>query len=316
MMIERVQLHPATGAAIDLAGTVTVGRSPERDLTIEDTGVSRNHATFTIDETAVRLTDNGSANGTRVNGERIDGAVELQHGDSICFDTHCYRLVINGQSLTADPEPEPEDAGDVTQIRIPEPTPTPEAESRPDLSGVPGAWTDTGTSEGTQFMAGVGSSPAQEISRERRSNLAHLVVYSASALGGDDVLELEIGDGAEPDTWEIGRHEDCEICLDELSLSNRHAQLVHESGQWRVVNLVSTNGIFVNGEKRLSAYLSPGDVLELGAVKLVFHPPQGQPASRPANAGSAASSKGKGARVIGLLILLAAAAVAGYILLG
>ena len=274
-MVTQVQLVAEDGVAVDVVGTVTVGRSPERDITIESTGVSRNHATLAVTDEGATVTDNGSANGTTVNGTAIKETVALQHGDQICFDTHCYHVVFDGQPLSSSDNAEsvPDDA---TQIRIPEPVPqAPPTPLTPDLSQVPGAWTDSGTSEGTQFMSGSSDVSPQDIPRTRRSDIAHLVVFSQRLTTGDDVIELELGDGTAPDTWEIGRHDDCEICLDEPSLSNRHAQLVHDAGQWRVVNLVSTNGIFINGERRLSAYLGAGDLLELGDVRMVFHPQPG-----------------------------------------
>lgn len=303
-MVTQVQLLAEDGVAVDVVGTVTVGRSPERDLTIESTGVSRNHATLAVTYEGLTVTDNGSANGTTVNGVAIQETTALRHGDQICFDTYSFRVIFDSQPLpSGEPVPEtvPEDA---TQIRIPEPAP--QAPVTPDLSQVPGAWTDTGTSEGTQFMSGSSDVSPQDIPRTRRSDIAHLVVFSQRLTSGDDVIELELGDGAAPDTWEIGRHEDCEICLDEPSLSNRHAQLVHESGQWRVVNLVSTNGIFINGERRLSAYLGAGDLLELGDVRMVFHP---QPGAAEKKA-SPAAPKSEGNKTV----LLASVIVVGVIL--
>ncbi len=305
-MVMQVQLLPEDGAAIDVLGTMTVGRSPERDLTIESTGVSRNHATLVVDDAGLTVTDNGSANGTTVNGALTQSAVVLQHGDQVCFDTHCYRVVFDGQPLVnteAAAESAPDDA---TQIRIPEPQP--EAPVTPDLSQVPGAWTDTGTSEGTQFMSGSSDVVPQDIPRTRRSDIAHLVVFSQRLTSGDDVIELELGDGASPDTWEIGRYEDCEICLDEPSLSNRHAQLVHEGGQWRVVNLVSTNGIYINGERRLSAYLGAGDLLELGDVRLVFHPQPG--AATKAASSTTSQSKSNNTALLAVVAVLAVVAAA------
>jgi predicted component of type VI protein secretion system len=68
-------------------------------------------------------------------------------------------------------------------------------------------------------------------------------------------------------------------------VSARHAQLIHDGGRWRLVNLVSANGIFVNGEKRLTAYLSDGDELRFGMATLKFHTARGAAGNaRPASA--------------------------------
>ena len=58
---------------------VVVGRGSAAGLRIDDPGVSRRHAEFTIQETAngpvVSVTDLGSTNGTAVNGQRVQHAV-------------------------------------------------------------------------------------------------------------------------------------------------------------------------------------------------------------------------------------------------
>ncbi|MBY6203780.1 FHA domain-containing protein [Halomonas denitrificans] len=76
--------------------------------------------------------------------------------------------------------------------------------------------------------------------------------------------------GRDRTKWEIGRSERAEIVIDADSVSGRHCQLVHDKGRWKVVNMMSANGTFVNDRKVLSAYLQPGDVIRMGSVELVF----------------------------------------------
>jgi pSer/pThr/pTyr-binding forkhead associated (FHA) protein len=77
---------------IDLKpGVSTVGRTSDRDIVIDDHRISRLHATFHVDEYVVLLTDEGSANGTFVNDERIKWR-ELKEGDTIRFGAVLYRL--------------------------------------------------------------------------------------------------------------------------------------------------------------------------------------------------------------------------------
>ncbi|MDZ7687086.1 MAG: FHA domain-containing protein [Gammaproteobacteria bacterium] len=70
--------------------------------------------------------------------------------------------------------------------------------------------------------------------------------------------------------WEIGRGADADINIEDESVSGRHAQLIHERGRWKIVNMMSVNGTFVNGRKVLSAYLNARDVVRAGGVELVF----------------------------------------------
>lgn len=81
------------------------------------------------------------------------------------------------------------------------------------------------------------------------------------------------------DKWEIGRGEGADISIDDESVSGRHAQLIHERGRWKIVNMMSVNGTFVNGRKVLSAYLNARDVIRAGGVELVFDARIEKPAS-------------------------------------
>ncbi len=62
---------------------MTIGRSRESDIFLEDLAVSRLHATIYRDEMGgYSLRDENSANGTSVNGQRVS-EVPLQEGDEI-----------------------------------------------------------------------------------------------------------------------------------------------------------------------------------------------------------------------------------------
>ncbi len=64
-------------------GQVALGRSLEADVRLEDEGVSRFHASMQRrDDGTVVLNDNGSTNGTYVNGTRVS-EMELSDGDRI-----------------------------------------------------------------------------------------------------------------------------------------------------------------------------------------------------------------------------------------
>jgi two-component system, cell cycle response regulator len=63
--------------------TVTLGRSPQADLRLEDDGISRHHARIRSETGRSWVEDLASRNGTFVNGERIEGDVELKDGDKI-----------------------------------------------------------------------------------------------------------------------------------------------------------------------------------------------------------------------------------------
>lgn len=77
-------------AALEVDGRVialdkpvtTIGRLPDRDVSLDDAGVSRRHAEVRRHGATYRLIDSGSANGTAVNSERVADHV-LSPGDVI-----------------------------------------------------------------------------------------------------------------------------------------------------------------------------------------------------------------------------------------
>ncbi len=66
----------------------------------------------------------------------------------------------------------------------------------------------------------------------------------------------------------VGRAPECQLRLEEASLSRKHARLVPTDGGVIVEDLGSTNGSFVNGERVQRAVAKPGD--EIGFDTLRF----------------------------------------------
>lgn len=68
----------------------------------------------------------------------------------------------------------------------------------------------------------------------------------------------------------LGRLAECDLRLDDPSVSRRHARLEPSGRRWVIEDLDSTNGVRVNGERVHRAELQHGDRLELGTVELEF----------------------------------------------
>lgn len=73
----------------------------------------------------------------------------------------------------------------------------------------------------------------------------------------------------------IGRLKACDICLPDANASREHAALEREGMGWAAVDLGSTNGTLVNGEKIDRVRLLDGDVITVGITELVYHEPRG-----------------------------------------
>ncbi len=74
------------------ADGVTIGRSRQCDVTLDDPNISRSHAEVRPRGGSWVLTDLGSTNGSRLNGRRIDGSEVLKPGDEIELGTSRIRF--------------------------------------------------------------------------------------------------------------------------------------------------------------------------------------------------------------------------------
>jgi hypothetical protein len=68
----------------------------------------------------------------------------------------------------------------------------------------------------------------------------------------------------------IGRSRECDVTVDDPNVSRRHAEVRQENGAWWIVDLGSTNGIEVNGERVERARLEPDDAIVVGTTELRF----------------------------------------------
>ena len=68
----------------------------------------------------------------------------------------------------------------------------------------------------------------------------------------------------------IGRRPECEVFLDDVTVSRDHALLIHRGGEWYLDDCGSLNGTYVNRERIDSRRLEDGDELQVGKYKLTF----------------------------------------------
>ncbi len=64
----------------------TIGRSPDANITLDDSGVSRIHCSILLGSSIAKIVDRGSTNGIIVDGARVN-EMELQHGAIITLGT-------------------------------------------------------------------------------------------------------------------------------------------------------------------------------------------------------------------------------------
>jgi pSer/pThr/pTyr-binding forkhead associated (FHA) protein len=83
-------------------------------------------------------------------------------------------------------------------------------------------------------------------------------------VGGSRVVLLKLP------VIKIGRKKDNDIVINNEFVSRYHAQIQSIDGEYFIMDLKSTVGTSVNGERVQQICLKPGDVISLGGVPLIF----------------------------------------------
>jgi FhaA, N-terminal domain/FHA domain len=68
----------------------------------------------------------------------------------------------------------------------------------------------------------------------------------------------------------LGRSRECDIQVEDPNVSRRHAELRQEGSSYWIVDLDSTNGVEVNGQRVKRAKLSSGDSFTVGSTEITF----------------------------------------------
>ena len=84
--------EPPNGSTIALGPINSIGRNVNNTIFVEDDFVSANHAMLTFRGRSWFVEDQGSTNGTHVNGHRIDRPVALSFGDELTIGRVRMRL--------------------------------------------------------------------------------------------------------------------------------------------------------------------------------------------------------------------------------
>jgi len=90
-----------------------------------------------------------------------------------------------------------------------------------------------------------------------------LVVRSGGGRAGESFEA--IGDRAL-----IGRSPECDVFLDDVTVSRRHAELLREANVFTIRDLGSLNGTFVNRQRIESSVLEDDDEVQVGKYRMTF----------------------------------------------
>ena len=254
------------------AGPLVFGREAGSDVVVTGTDVSRRHA-------EIRRTPDGgyviadlSANGTSVNGARIDGERALARADVIRIGTDEFRFYASASpdagAVAAGRAADEEPAADAARAgRQPWEAPDPPA---PAL-GAAQRLSDT--------MNGIPATPTSVPAMPARvpPPIASILLRSGPQKGERLTVRTPVAN--------IGRADYNDLVVPDASVSTMHAKLVRREGLWMIADLGSTNGSWVDEERVEDELpLTPGATIRLGEVTMMFEPLDAAEPADPAGA--------------------------------
>lgn len=72
------------------------------------------------------------------------------------------------------------------------------------------------------------------------------------------------------DTITVGRNPNCDVFLNDMTVSRKHAVLTKSGISYEIEDQNSFNGVWVNGKAIDKIKLQPGDQVQIGSFRLVF----------------------------------------------
>ena len=233
------------GREYAIAGASLVfGRDATCDVVVSGKDVSRRHAEIVQTPKGYLVVDS-STNGTFVNEVRIEGQRLLARADVIRIGDENFRFYADA-AAQANPNPGPA-ASMPPAVPPTNPSPPPAAPT----PAVP--------------PAGAGERLKQTMHGAPGPVLANFLVRSGALKGQRLVVKTPVAN--------IGRADYNDLMIPDESVSTSHAKLQRREGVWVLVDLDSTNGTFVDGERvKGETPLSPGVTVRFGDISLVFEP--------------------------------------------
>src|SRR2546422_435139 len=223
--------------------SLVFGREAGCDVVVSGKDVSRRHAEIVQTPKGYLLVDS-STNGTFVNEERVEGQRILARADVIRLGDEQFRFYADVAPATAPSPPPPGPAASPPQAAPP--APSPGDRLRHTVHGL---------------EAFVPASPRSAAG----GSLASFLVRSGGLVGQRLSVKTPVVN--------IGRADYNDLVVPDPSVSTSHAKLQPRAGVWVLVDLDSTNGTFVDGERvKGEAPLAPGATVRFGDVQLVFEP--------------------------------------------
>ncbi len=231
---------------------LTIGRKEGNTIRLTERNVSRRHARLFKVNGEICVEDFSSYTGVRVNGVRISAPTALRNSDQVQIGD--YKLAIRSEAVV-DAVPPTVPGLPTTLAAAAEASASASASAQPRPMVSP-------------HLDAAPTMPLRTLEEQGRApNItaavpARLVVVSTDLAGMEFRLDRP--------SLVIGRTEENDVILNHASISRHHAKVVRDGDRYTVVDLQSANGVRVAGESYERVEVQPGDVVELGHVKLRF----------------------------------------------
>jgi len=233
------------GREYAVAGSSLVfGREAGCDVVVSGKDVSRRHAEIVTTPKGYMVVDS-STNGTFVNDEKVEGQRLLLRADVIKIGDEQFRFY-----------------ADAAPAQTPPPGPAaspPQAAPPPPPSGAGQRLQNTSFGMAAVPRPTGGGTPAAVTA------LGNFLFRSGPLKGQRYQIKTPV--------LNIGRAEYNDLSIEDGSVSTAHAKLQRREGVWMLIDLESTNGTFVDGDRIAGeAPLAPGALVRFGDVQAVFEP--------------------------------------------
>lgn len=74
----------------------------------------------------------------------------------------------------------------------------------------------------------------------------------------------------ESDEYSIGRSPQCDVFLNDMTVSRKHASIERVDNGYQIEDANSFNGVWINNESIDRARLKDGDIIQIGAFCLIY----------------------------------------------
>lgn len=246
--------------------SVLIGRDESCDIVIAKGLPSRHHARFSFRDDHWLIEDLNSTNGTYVNNRRVKRKTPIGAGDMIKLGMEAFYLFSLDEDDLTIPAVKLAPEGEASAC-LPDRPAARERERAHELYPLPRGWSGAKGADTRYSTAAMDQMLDEVFSEVPDAPAAALILYRGKRRGP---VVYGVTPGTGTSSWTIGRDRECDLQINDPTVSRLHAVLVHEDGRWMLVDSDSTNGIRVDDVLEGELELEDETSAELGRVEVIF----------------------------------------------